>query len=547
MPRAASSPLAPLDRQLAIGDALALLQAREEAWAYVTSTPPAPPLAVSLNALQRMVAMGLAHLPVVSVAHVVTQGAPTCPRWLTDTPLAQPKSIPLPQPLAQALSPLCHEALLALSQAFHQQGLKAYCVGGLPRDVLCQPATGVELHHPDLDVTVEGDAVAVAHTVASTSPHFTLSQAYPEFGTATLSYRNQLSIDLAATRTETYTACGAMPTVTHRGVALAQDVLRRDFTCNTLALPLRDPTHLLDTLGEGALAIEAKTLSLLHGASLFEDPSRLLRGMVFVSRLGFTPDTSFWFACEQWATTAPLTTWQGGGERVRVALLAWLALLQSPQHLGYLHQWLQVGGLRVIVALPNEVAQQAQTQAITYLQAIEPTLAHLPTMDFGQDEFCISEFWLLMLLVALPAPYHLLACDRLGLPKAQRQQVAVLHAWLADDDGSRARLEADLLAGQVSPLAVCQRWQGLGAAGVAVAVGLLPQVEAWQAIVPLYWHRWRAMAMAPALLSAEALLAMGVPQGKALGQVLATLKEQTMLGNLTTPPQAEAYVRQKYF
>ncbi|MBA3408964.1 MAG: polya polymerase, partial [Solirubrobacterales bacterium] len=101
-----------------------------------------------------------------------------------------------------------------------------WAVGGAVRDLLLGSVPS------DLDLVVEGDAVAVARRAAARLGGEVL--VHERFGTATV--RGAAAVfDLAGARRESYPRPGALPVV-ELGAALADDLARRDFTVNTLAL-----------------------------------------------------------------------------------------------------------------------------------------------------------------------------------------------------------------------------------------------------------------------------------------------------------------------
>jgi tRNA nucleotidyltransferase (CCA-adding enzyme) len=160
----------------------------------------------------------------------------------------------------------------------------AFLVGGWARDLLRgQPSP----HHPDL--AIEGDARSAARTLADRLSGE--AREFERFGTAVVRV-DGVEFDLATTRRETYDAPGALPRV--EAASLADDLARRDFTINAMAIALTgdDLGHLYDP--EGGLAdLEAGRLRVLHDDSFTDDPTRLLRGVRFETRLGFAfdPDT----------------------------------------------------------------------------------------------------------------------------------------------------------------------------------------------------------------------------------------------------------------
>ena len=147
-----------------------------------------------------------------------------------------------------------------------------WVVGGAVRDALL----GLEPH--ELDVVVEGDAVAVARRLGGDVT------VHDRFGTATVD-----GMDLVTARAETYERPGALPTV--RPASIQEDLARRDFTVNALAVRLGDGAG---AAWPGALEdLDARLLRVLHPRSFLDDPTRLLRLARYAARLGFAvePET----------------------------------------------------------------------------------------------------------------------------------------------------------------------------------------------------------------------------------------------------------------
>jgi tRNA nucleotidyltransferase (CCA-adding enzyme) len=153
-----------------------------------------------------------------------------------------------------------------------------YVVGGAVRDVLLGRAPH------ELDFVVEGDAVAVARRAAERlGGNVTVHE---RFGTATVTAPDA-TFDLAGARRERYPRPGALPEV-ELGASLREDLARRDFTVNTIALHLNDGRL---TFTDGARAdLDAGVLRVLHDRSFRDDPTRLLRLARYAARLGFDPD-----------------------------------------------------------------------------------------------------------------------------------------------------------------------------------------------------------------------------------------------------------------
>jgi tRNA nucleotidyltransferase (CCA-adding enzyme) len=151
-----------------------------------------------------------------------------------------------------------------------------HVVGGAVRDVLLGRIPR------ELDLVVEGDAVTVARRAAARVGG-TLT-VHERFGTATVK-ADGYEFDLAAARTETYARPGALPDV-RLGASIAEDLARRDFSVNALAVRLADGAP---TEWPGARAdLQAGVLRVLHDRSFADDPTRMLRLVRYAARLDFT-------------------------------------------------------------------------------------------------------------------------------------------------------------------------------------------------------------------------------------------------------------------
>lgn len=174
--------------------------------------------------------------------------------------------------------------------------MRLWLVGGVVRDLV----QGV-VPQRDLDLAVDGDTATLVPALAAALGGRVIAQ-HDAFGTATLALARppapDLLLDLARTRRESYPQPATLPVVQPAGIAT--DLARRDFSINAMAIelpvaPHSDPLHtgdLLDPFG-GQADLHAGVLRLLHGASLRDDPTRMLRGVRLAARLGFAlaPDT----------------------------------------------------------------------------------------------------------------------------------------------------------------------------------------------------------------------------------------------------------------
>lgn len=169
------------------------------------------------------------------------------------------------------------------SKIAEKSGLKIYLIGGMVRDMILNRET------LDIDITVEGDAIKFAQILETQAEAKILSK-HPDFGTVKIELNGQ-KIDLASTRSESYPKAGHLPHVDKIGCALAQDVSRRDFTINSLALSLNQGyfAQLIDYVG-GFEDLKNKKIKILHDKSFIDDPTRIIRALKYSTRLGFKLD-----------------------------------------------------------------------------------------------------------------------------------------------------------------------------------------------------------------------------------------------------------------
>jgi len=190
--------------------------------------------------------------------------------------MARPKSV------AHLMRERLPERVMALLRSAGEcaaaLGMRAYAVGGFVRDLV------MRTDNLDLDLVVEGDGILFAETFgkeegARVRPHH-------KFGTAVLVFPDGFKVDVASARVEYYLEPAALPTVEYS--SLKQDMYRRDFTVNTLAVRLSPGGfgELIDFFG-AQRDIKERVIRVLHSLSFVEDPTRILRAMRFERRFGF--------------------------------------------------------------------------------------------------------------------------------------------------------------------------------------------------------------------------------------------------------------------
>ncbi len=151
-----------------------------------------------------------------------------------------------------------------------------YLVGGPVRDILLgRPAI-------DIDLTLEEDASTLARALAKRLEGRVRS--FPQFLTYKVTASDFPEIDLTTARKERYRKPGALPAVT--AGRLKDDLVRRDFSINAIALDLLDGE--MHDPANGAEDIEARVVRVLHDRSFTDDPTRIFRATRLAIRLGFS-------------------------------------------------------------------------------------------------------------------------------------------------------------------------------------------------------------------------------------------------------------------
>lgn len=167
-------------------------------------------------------------------------------------------------------------------QALAAEGGKVYAVGGVVRDALLQKEP------KDVDLMVTGLPSEVVDHVLSKLPG-KMDLTGKSFGVYRYNYKGH-EVEVALPRTETSTGDTRRDfdvRVDHN-LPVEDDLLRRDFTVNSMAVDL-DSGRLVDPFG-GARDIAEHRLRTTHPSSFVEDPTRILRALVMHGRYGFVPD-----------------------------------------------------------------------------------------------------------------------------------------------------------------------------------------------------------------------------------------------------------------
>lgn len=157
---------------------------------------------------------------------------------------------------------------------------KLFLVGGVVRDKVMGRSMP-----EDVDIVLEGDALELARFLHEKDIAEHRPITYPRFGTAMVSIHGH-QVELVSARKESYIPESRKPEV--EIAELQDDILRRDFTINTLLENLHTG-EVLDLTGKAIADIEAGVIRTPTdpATTFYDDPLRMLRAIRFAVRLGF--------------------------------------------------------------------------------------------------------------------------------------------------------------------------------------------------------------------------------------------------------------------
>ena len=215
-------------------------------------------------------------------------------------------------------------ALQHIREAAREAGMTIFLVGGAVRDLTSGSPVS------DLDVTVQGNALKLKKPLEKLGGK--LWGEHEPSRTLFFRFPVGVTVEISSARREEYPKPGKP--VYHWDTIL-EDLRRRDFTANAMALSLNEHSYglLMDPLN-GVADIEARQLRLVSNYGFLEEPSRLLRATRLVARLGWELDER------------TQTRFQNAKEEKAIEAL-------SPYHRGY--ELEEIGheedGLRVLAAM----------------------------------------------------------------------------------------------------------------------------------------------------------------------------------------------------
>ena len=371
-----------------------------------------------------------------------------------------------------------------------------YLVGGPVRDVL------MGLPVRDLDFVVEGDAPFLARHVGSKlGGHVVVHHA---FGTASVTLDGD-RIDLVTARGETYPHPGSLPKVNPGRIA--DDLARRDFSINAMAVQISDDRErLLDPHG-GLSDVTAGVVRALHAGSFVDDPTRIFRAARYEQRLGFSmePETSVWVG----QAVASCCVQSLTGDRVRHEIERILhekypgPPLMRLAGLGVLSQL--TPGLDRLPAVERLMGWPSQADPMIYLAALVYPLAGSRAEDLVQ---------------------------RLNMPNSWARVVR---------DTVRLReLEDELSHPALANSGITRMLRGISEDAIRTLV-LVSHSSVAALVLQEYLDKLRHIG--PELNGLD-LLAMGVSPGPCVGRMLRELSDAKLDGSVETIDDEKRFVRE---
>jgi tRNA nucleotidyltransferase (CCA-adding enzyme) len=180
--------------------------------------------------------------------------------------------------LENRLSTAQKNALTAVREVLKAKGLTLFLVGGAVRDL----TSGSPVR--DLDVAVQGNALKLRKDLELAGAVVTGSTDSTQ--SLFLRFPGGVRMEIGSTLSVTYPKPGKPK---YEPSTILEDLRRRDFTANAMALSLNEGSYglLMDPLN-GVADIENRELRLVSNYGFIEDPVRMIRAVRFSARLGWT-------------------------------------------------------------------------------------------------------------------------------------------------------------------------------------------------------------------------------------------------------------------
>jgi tRNA nucleotidyltransferase (CCA-adding enzyme) len=385
-----------------------------------------------------------------------------------------------------------------------------FLVGGPVRDALL----GAPVR--DLDFVVDGDGPEVARQLAEDLGGGVLT--HPRFGTATVAL-NDCRVDVVSARKEVYPQPAALPQVFSG--TIEDDLARRDFTVNALALPLGETRRkVLDHHG-GIGDLRRGLIRVLHANSFVDDPTRILRAIRYEQRLGFRIEHRTLARLKDAIADGHLAALTGDRFRHELELI----LREDRPGLALARAW-DLGIMAAIHPALGGGKAPARLEAVAGLENTEDRRARV---DQTGDT----------------SPLVYLAA--LTYPLASEEAEAVIHrlnmpgpwAQVVRDTVTLKQREAEL-AGPSLPRS---RLFALVEGSCPEAVMAVSRVAESPGVACRLMEYMNELRLVEPTLNGRDLLAMGVPDGPMVGRVLRGLREAKLDRKVSTEVEERRLVQ----
>lgn len=182
-----------------------------------------------------------------------------------------------------------HPELERVGAVADRLGLECYVVGGFVRDIF------LGRQSKDIDFVSVGSGIELARAVAADLGRKAKLAVFKSYGTAQVTLRSRdLELEFVGARRESYRRESRNPIV--EDGTLADDIARRDFTINAMAICVNGPRlgELVD-LYNGLADLDSGVIRtpLDPDITFSDDPLRMMRAIRFATRFDFTilPET----------------------------------------------------------------------------------------------------------------------------------------------------------------------------------------------------------------------------------------------------------------
>lgn len=396
-----------------------------------------------------------------------------------------------------------------------ERKVNVFVVGGFVRDLL------LGVSNLDLDLVVEGDGIAFAS--ALTEKFGGKVQTHEQFGTAIMVLPQGLKIDVASAREEYYARPAALPEVV--GTSIKQDLYRRDFSINAMAIKLNPPDfgQLIDFFG-GQRDLQHGIVRILHNLSFVDDPTRVFRGIRFEQRYRFRMESHTEKLLKQAIKSGVLgnLSW----DRVTGELTLILAEIDP------LPAILRMRGLGILSLIHPGL--KVSNKIVAVMEQIPQTLMEFK--DLFQEE--VVEAWLVYGIALLSELIPLQASEvmeKLRWPGRHKDKFAFL---LKEWDGLFRKLGQ---LNQVSPSEIVNELELISVEGILFLYASARSPRMRERIREYLVH----LRKTKFFITGDDLAQLGLKPGPAYKEILAKIKNAQLDGVVHSKEEALQYLKKE--